>query len=232
MPNSSKIEMLFRLCITNVHSSPCLSHKEQGSLAKEMPHGQSHRRVLVHSQARLESFPLNCSQPLSFCLPGGVNTTKPLPWLQALSSLVESGCSATWSSMLSSAFLCWGHSSALPKDLVLFSYMMCQLLTQSWLLPCRRLQQSCCCLLKLWMKHETWALGILTQAAGEGVLLPWSRLWFTTVWPCNLPGKLLVCLYLWEDHLKASLGAFVIERCCKDSILRTCHTVSQEDGDF
>lgn len=38
--------------------------------------------------------------------------------------------------------------------------------------------------------------------------------------------KLLVQLYLGKDNLKASLGAFVFEGCCKASISRTCQSLT------
>lgn len=144
MLNSRKIEMLFRLCITKVHSCPCLSRlKSKEVLPKRCLMGDLTRASLRTTRQGWSLFPCSvcngCTQPLSSCLLCGVKTTKSSPWLQVLSSLVESGCSAAWSSMLSSAFLCWAHSSALPKDFVMFSCMMYQLLTQSWLLPCRGL---------------------------------------------------------------------------------------------
>lgn len=74
---------------------------------------------------------------------------------------------------------------------------------------------------KLWMKCETWALGFLAQAAGEGVLLPWSRLW-----SCGL-GALLETAGV---AVPWSIGAFVFEGCCKASVSRTCHRLSPQAG--
>lgn len=161
MLNSRKVEMLFRLCIIEVHSSPRLSYlKSKEVLPKRCFTGDLTRASLRTARQSWTLFPCSigngCSQPLSACLLGGVKTTKPSPWSQVLSPLVESGCSAAWSSMLSSAFLCRAHSSALPEDFVLFLCMVYQLLTLSWLLPCRGLERSCCCLFcKLWMKRKT-----------------------------------------------------------------------------
>lgn len=140
MLNSTKIKMLFRLCIIKVHSSSCPSDLQSKEvLLKRCLMDHLTRAFLCTARQGWSLFTCSigngCSQPLSSCLLGRVKTTSPC--LQVLSSFAESGCSATWSSMVSSAILCWAHSFALPKDFVLFLCMVCQLLTQSWLLPCR-----------------------------------------------------------------------------------------------
>lgn len=105
--SSTKIEMLFRLCAPQVHSSPCPSRsKSKEVLSKRclraLPPGRpcaQPGKAGVFSRQRLQPAP-------SSCLLGGPKTTKPAPWLQVLSSPVELGCSAAWSPTLGRAFLC------------------------------------------------------------------------------------------------------------------------------
>lgn len=79
--NSTQVEMLFRLCAPQVHSSPCPSR----SKGKEvLP-----KRCLAGAPAgaSLRTARHGWSQPApSSCLLGGAKTTKPPPWLQVLSS--------------------------------------------------------------------------------------------------------------------------------------------------